>query len=147
MKNLKRLTPFLSSFVLIVLCSSYFAVGNDERKTILNDGVYVGNSTCTCCGKYANKPMNDYKITVKNISENKISFYYLQYQNREVIGNIVDGKIIIDERNNGLKSIQFWGTIEVLDENTMKIDVEWRDSGSPYPDEILNHCIGTHKKI
>jgi len=138
------------SYLLTFLCITSFAQTTTSEtkniKTVLNDGIYVGNSTCTCCGKYANKPMHDYKITVKNISENKISFYYLQYQSREVIGKIVDGKIIVDERNNGLKGFQFWGTIEVLDINTMKIDVEWKDSGSPYPDEILNHCIGIFKK-
>lgn len=117
----------------------------NKNSNLINDGSYEGNSICTCCGSSANKPGNDYTIEVKNISENKISFYNLEYRQREIIGNIENGKIIIDERNSQIVGLVFWGTVEIVDKNTIKIDIEWTDTSGPYNGEALNHCIGTYK--
>lgn len=151
MKNHKLQKNSISKLALVFfIFISYSSVvwsnqKSNENKIGLADGNYHGNTTCTCCGKYANKPGNDYSITVKNISGSKISFSNAAWQKREIVGNIENGKIVIDERNLGLQGLYFWGSVEVLDKNTFKIDVQWSDAGRPDTDKILNHCIGTFK--
>lgn len=115
-----------------------------ENKYLINDGTYEGHTTCTCCGATANQPGNDYGFEVRNISKNKISFNYLEYQNRDIIGYVKNGKIIIDERKLELTGLVFWGTVEIIDKNTITINIKWTDVSRPdYDGSPINKCTGT----
>jgi len=115
-----------------------------KNRYLINDGTYEGHTTCTCCGATANQPGNDYDFEVKNISQNKISFNYLEYQNRDIIGYVKSGKIIIDERNLGLTGLVFWGTVKIIDKNTITINIKWTDVSRPdYDESPINECTGT----
>jgi hypothetical protein len=124
-----------------------------ENKYLISNGTYRGYHTCSCCGNNAPKQRNVPDITVKNISENKVSFFRLEYQQREIIGTVVNGKIIIDERQHPVANeMIFWGTVDVQDKNTITINVQWTDpTGANLPNyepnKVLNKCAGTYTKI
>lgn len=145
MKKIRQQKQFITTFIFVFIMFLSFGNYNKIQSVqLLNNGTYVGHTTCTCCQQQANKPGKDYEITVKFISANKVSFNNLAHQMRDIEGYVENGKIIIDERKLGLKELFFWGTVEIKDKNTFKLDVEWADNSvSRHNTETLNHCIGT----
>ncbi|MCF8258223.1 MAG: hypothetical protein K9J06_11750 [Flavobacteriales bacterium] len=121
---------------------------SSKAQTIdLNDGRYQGNTTCTCCGKYANQPGRIYTIAVQNKTANQVSFVNMCFQNREINGLMSNGVIVIDERDKKTEEMRFWGKVELVSNTEFKLDVQWSDPSHPDPNRVLNHCIGSCKKV